>query len=69
MQDPREQVLDAVDEAFNDFVFLNRKLDRDLPWDRLRQLVRDGVVTKQEITEKFAQSIERWDVSESKLSP
>ena len=69
MQDPREQVLDAVDEAFNDFVFLNRKLDRDSPWDRLRQLVRDGVVTKQEITEKFAQSIERWDVSESKLSP
>ncbi|MDQ3367317.1 MAG: hypothetical protein M3680_17985 [Myxococcota bacterium] len=61
----RELVLQAVTDAFNDFVHGNRKLDRDLPWDRLEQLVRDGVVSKREIVEQFTQHVERWNVGAS----
>ena len=60
----RELVLQAVTEAFNDFVFLDRKLDKDLPWDKLARLVREGVVTKAEIVAQFKEHIDGWTVSE-----
>jgi hypothetical protein len=65
MEDVREQVLDAVTEAFNEFVFYDRKTDPLLNERRLTQLVRDGVCTKREIVEKFAKLIDGWDVSRS----
>ncbi|MDB5297412.1 MAG: hypothetical protein JWO31_3395 [Phycisphaerales bacterium] len=58
----RERVFQAVVEAFNDLVYLDRRLDKELPWDRLEQLVREGIVTKQEIADRFASLIEQWDV-------
>jgi hypothetical protein len=62
--DDRELVLHAVTEAFNDFVFLDRKLDKNLPWDKLARLVREGVVTKAEIVAQFKEHIDGWIVSE-----
>jgi histone H3/H4 len=56
----RELVLDAVTEAFNDFIFYDRKMDKALPWDALKRIVREGIVTKDEISERFKQAIDNW---------
>jgi hypothetical protein len=64
MNDDRELVLDAVGEAFNEFIFYYRKLDKELPADRLRRLVREGVVTKDEIVARFRQLVDDWNVNE-----
>jgi hypothetical protein len=60
----KELVLDAVTEAFNDFVFLDRKHDKDLPWDKLERLVREGVVTKEEIVARFKEHIDNWEAGD-----
>lgn len=61
----REIVLDAVSEAWNEFVFYSRKLDKDLPAQRLQQLVRDGVVTKSEIVAQWQALVAGWNVNDS----
>ena len=58
----RERVLDAVGEAFNEFVFYGRKLDPSLTTVQLQDAVRDGVVSKQEIVDEFRRLIDTWDV-------
>jgi hypothetical protein len=61
MDDDRELVLDAVSEAYNDFVFYNRKLDDTLPPGKLYRLIREGVVTKAEIVAEFKRLIDTLD--------
>jgi len=63
VDDERELVLDAVDEAFNGFAFYCRKLDKALPRDKVQRLVRTGVVTKDEIVARFRERIDAWDVN------
>lgn len=63
MDDDREAVLDAVSEAYNDFVFYNRKLDDTLPPDKLYRSIREGVVTKAEIVAEFKRLIDELDVN------
>ena len=59
----RERVLDAVGEAFNEFVFYGRKLDSTLTRIELQNAVRDGMVSKQEIVDEFRRLIEAWDLT------
>jgi hypothetical protein len=61
-EEERELVLDAVDEAWNEFVHYSRKLDKRLPYTRLRELVRDGVVTKDVIVAEWKRVVEAWDL-------
>jgi hypothetical protein len=64
MERERELVLEAVGEAFNDFVHYHRKLDKALPWNELARLVREGRVTKDDIVNEFRRLVQQWDVSE-----
>jgi hypothetical protein len=59
----RELVLDAVGEAWNEFVFYSRKLDKDLPARKLEQLVRDGIVTEAEIVSRWQDLVQGWNLS------
>ena len=50
-------------DAWNEFIFYSRKLDKDLSARKLEQLVRDGVVTKAEIISRWQELVERWDLN------
>jgi len=63
-QEDRKLVFDAVDAAWNDFVFYARKLDKRLSPNRLKELVRTGVITKSEIAAYWQELVRKWLVDE-----
>lgn len=58
MSDLKEAILDAVSEAYNSFIFYDRKLDRELTTKVLTQALVDGVVTPEELGKEFQAWVE-----------
>jgi hypothetical protein len=49
----RDLILMTIDDMVADFIFYDRKEDEELPRDVLERAVRDGVVTVDEIVDRF----------------
>jgi hypothetical protein len=49
----RDLILMTIDDMVANFIFYDRKEDEELPRDALERAVRDGVVTVDEIVDRF----------------
>ena len=59
----KEMILGYVDDLISSFAYYDRKEDEDLNVDQLNQAVKKGVVSVDEMTERFQkglQSIQAW---------
>jgi hypothetical protein len=53
----KDRVLGVVDDLVSDFLYYNRKSDEELPIGRIDELIADGTVSVDEITERFRATI------------
>lgn len=52
-QRQRESILDTIDDLVAKFLYYDRKEDEELPVGAIEAAVRDGVITWDEIGERF----------------
>jgi len=50
-------ILDSVSDLVSDFLYYDRKEDEELPVDKIEELVKDGVITVDEIIDKFTKEL------------
>ena len=53
MKDIKQTILDTIDDTVAKLVYYDRKEDEELPVGAIDQAVRDGVITVDEMVEKF----------------
>lgn len=53
MTDDKDLVMDALDQAMNDFFFYNRKIDKELPLRAIERAIARGDVTVEELVTRF----------------
>lgn len=59
----KEMILGYVDALISDFVYYDRKEDEDLNMDQLNEAIKSGIVSIDEMTERFKkglESVEAW---------
>jgi len=52
------EVLKTIDDLAGSFLYYDRKEDERLPVGKIEELVRDGVITKEEIVQRFKAHID-----------
>jgi hypothetical protein len=53
MKDLAELIFDTLDDVVSKFIYYDRKEDEDLPVGAIEQAIKDGVLTVDEIVERF----------------
>jgi len=53
----KQTILNTIEDLVSNFVYYDRKEDEDLSQEDLEQAVKTGVITVDEIIEKFAEKI------------
>lgn len=54
----KEIIIEEVGQAFNEFIFYARKLDKRLPLGAIESAIRNGDITVDEIVAEFKSCIE-----------
>ena len=52
-------ILDSVSDLVSDFLYYDRKEDEELPVDKIEELIKDGVITVDEIIDKFTKELKK----------
>ncbi len=57
MPDETKIVFDTVDDLVSSFLYYDRKEDEDLPVGRVQELIQAGVITVDQIVERFRRGL------------
>jgi len=57
MTDTKQLIFMTIDDLITDFLYYDRKEDQDLPRDAIEDAIKEGVITKQQIIDRFKSSI------------
>jgi len=52
-----ENIENTIEDLVSDFLYYDRKEDEDLPRGAIQKAVKDGLITKEQIIKKFAESL------------
>lgn len=53
----KQVILDTVDDLVGQFLYYDREEDEDLPLGVIEQNIKDGVITQEEVVEKFKERL------------
>lgn len=56
----KNKILQAVDGAVDDLMYYDRKNDDDVPVGSIQDAVDAGIITKQDIIDRFKDQLEAW---------
>ena len=52
-----ENIENTIEDLVSDFLYYDRKEDEDLPVGVIQKAIKDGLITKEQIIKKFAESL------------
>lgn len=54
-----ENIYNPIEDLVSDFLYYDRKEDEDLPRGAIQKAIKDGLITKEQIIKKFAESLSK----------